>query len=233
MKTVLNDLYDYDMQIYQLEEGFKFSLDSLLLAEFVQPKNSKQIILDLCTGNASVPLVLSSKYKNKIYGMELQEPIYNLAVKSVKHNHKENQIFLINDNISNSLNYFSKEEIDIITCNPPYFKYEDTSIINASSLKAIARHEVKITLKDIIELVSGLLKNNGEFYLVHRSSRLEEIIKIMSSYNLHIKKLVPIYTTSNKEAPLILIKAVKNGKPGLKLLPAVYSSTLSTFKNLF
>ena len=233
MKIVKNDLYDYNMKIWQMEEGFKFSLDSLLLAEFVNIKNENKIVIDFCTGNASIPLVLSSKYKNKIYGIEIQEEIYNLAINSIKDNKKEKQIKIINDNVLNTLSYFKEESIDIITCNPPYFKYQKDSIINDNKIKAIARHEIEINLEEIIKKASTILKNKGSFYLIHRSERLEEISNMLNKYNLHLKKLVPIYTTNDKNSRMVLIQAVKNGKLGLKLLPAIYTDKLKTFKNLF
>ena len=233
MKIVQNDLYDYNMKIWQIEEGFKFSLDSLLLAEFVKAKNEDQIIIDFCTGNASVPLVLSSKYQNKIYGFEIQEEIYNLAISSIKDNKKEEQIKIINDNVLNILSYFKEESIDIVTCNPPYFKYQKDSIINDNKIKSIARHEIEINLEEIIKMASTILKNKGSFYLIHRSERLEEISNMLNKYNLHLKKLVPIYTTNNKNSQMVLIQAVKNGKIGLKILPAIYTDKLKTFKNLF
>ncbi len=233
MKTVQNDLYDYGMKIFQLEEGFKFSLDSLLLAEFIKPHNDKQKILDLCTGNAAVPLVLTTKYINKITGIELQKEIYNLALKSVICNHKEDQIMLINDNVKNLLNYLDYESIDIISCNPPYFKHQSSSIINEEKIKAIARHEITITLAELITISGKLLKNNGDFYLIHRAERLEEIINILSSQHLIIKEVVPIYTSNNKNASLILVHCIKNAKKGLKILPAIYTNKLKTFKNLF
>ena len=132
MSIVKNDLYDYyGLSIYQDEDNFKFSLDSILLAEFVDNKSMDSKIVDLCTGNAPVPLILSTKYINKIYGVELQESIANLAIRSVEDNNLKNRIEIINDNIRNVSKYFEAESIDIVTCNPPYFKFfEDNSLIN-------------------------------------------------------------------------------------------------------
>lgn len=234
MKTVLNDLYDYpNMKIYQLEEGFKFSLDSLLLAEFVNVRNPKEVVVDFCTGNGVVPLVLSSKYSNKIWGIELQEPIYQVALKSIEINQKTSQITIINDNVLNSPKYFKPESVDIITCNPPYFKYNGKSLINTSEIKSIARHEITLDLDGIIKMTSSILKNKGELYLVYVTNRLEELMQTLTQNNLHIKKLIPIYTKKGKNCELILIKAVKNSNAGIKILPAVYIEELETFQNIF
>ena len=103
---VLNDLYDYDgLKIYQYDDKFKFSLDSILLAEFVELKPNTRTIVDFCTGNAPVPLILSTKSEARIYGFELQKNIYNLAVMSVKENKLESRIKIINANLKDSLEY--------------------------------------------------------------------------------------------------------------------------------
>ena len=146
----LNDLYDTGFKIYQSKDYFKFSLDSLLLANFVEFNFTDKLVLDLCTGNAPVPIILSENKKIKIYGFELQKEIYELAVKSIKVNQIDN-VEIINDDVKNSLNYFPGNNFDIVTCNPPYFKYTKNSIINENEIKSIARHEIKITLEDIIK----------------------------------------------------------------------------------
>ena len=116
----LNDLFDYDMKIYQNSEYFKFSIDSVLLAEFVNIKRGHKRILDMCTGNAPVPLILSKKYNNiDIIGIEIQKEIYDLAKKSIIYNNSMN-ITLINEDVNNIVDLIKNNKFDIITCNPPY-----------------------------------------------------------------------------------------------------------------
>lgn len=230
---VVNDLYDYpNRKIYQFKEGFKFSLDSILLAEFCKIKSSKDIIIDFCCGNAAIPLIISTKHKNKIYGVEIQPEIAKLANQSVEYNDLNGQISIINDNVLNILQYFDRESIDIITCNPPYFKINGTSLINDNEIKSIARHEITINLEQIIEIGSKLLKNNSYFYMVHRTQRLEEIISIFNKYNFSIKELQFVYT-KKATADLVLIKALKGGKTGLKVNPPLYTNNLKTYQNIF
>lgn len=232
--VVLNDLYDYnDRKIYQLEEGFKFSLDSILLAEFCKIKSSKQIVVDFCSGNAVVPLILSTMYNNRIYGIEIQKVIYDLAIKSIEYNNLSDKITIINDNVLNSLKYFKKESVDIITCNPPYFKVKDSSYINNKNVKSIARHELEITLEQIICMAFQILKNNSYFYMVHRTDRLEEIILLFNKYNFKIKEIQFIYTKEESNANLVLIKALKNGNIGLKVNKPLYTNNMKTFQNIF
>ena len=143
---VVNDLVGLNLKIYQDDEFFKFSLESVLLPNFVNVNLRDKMILDLCTGNAPIPLVLSTKTKAKIYGVELQKEVFNLAIDSVKLNQKENQIEILNEDVNNLKNIFKGDTFDIITVNPPYFKVSDTSIRNENNTKAVARHEMELRL---------------------------------------------------------------------------------------
>ena len=118
----------------------------MLLPNFVNVNLRDKMILDLCTGNAPIPLVLSTKTKAKIYGVELQKEVFNLAIDSVKLNQKENQIEILNEDVKNLKNIFKGDTFDIITVNPPYFKVSDTSIRNENNTKAVARHEMELRL---------------------------------------------------------------------------------------
>ena len=235
MSIVLNDLYDYDgMKIYQNNDNFKFSLDSILLAEFVDLKKDTKLIVDFCTGNAPVPLIISTKSGANITGFEIQKSIYDLAVDSVKENKLESRIKIINDNFNNAKDYIEAESIDAVTCNPPYFKYDKGSIINEDDNLAIARHEITMNLEDIMINARYVLKNKSSLYLVHRPDRLEEIINCMSKYSFAIKKLQFIYSDMSKEAIMVLIKATKNGKQGsLKVMPPINIQNCKTYKGIF
>lgn len=206
----INDLYNYGYKIVQNQDYFKFSLDSILLADFVKVKFTDKKMLDLCTGNAPIPIILSNKIKD-ISAIEIQDKIYLLAQESLKINNIKN-VKLINDNVKNWSNYFPGNNFDIITCNPPYFKYDNNSIINDNMIKSIARHEIKITLEEIIEIASKLLKSKGRFYLVHRAERLIEIINLLQKYNFGIKKLEFAYNDIDSNCSIVLIESMKDGK---------------------
>ncbi len=236
MKVVINDLYDYyGLRICQDEEKFKFSLDSILLAEFVDLNNRINVIVDFCTGNAPVPMILSTKTNKNIIGFEVQEEIYNLAVSSIKINKLDNQISIIHDNINNSNKYFLSESVDCVTCNPPYFKYnKDSSLINDDKVKAVARHEIEMGLEDIFINAKYILKNKGVLYLVHRCDRLEEIISLFNKYNISVKKIQFIYSDINKDAIMVLIKGVKNGRRGnIKVCPPINITDYKSYKGIF
>lgn len=233
MAQVLNDLFDYGLKIYQDSNYFKFSLDSLLLSEFVDIKNDDKQLLDLCSGNAPLPLILANRYDISITGIEIQEPIYNLAIKSIQENHLESKIKMLNINAKVINNYFPGNNFDIITCNPPFFKVKDSSLINEKYEKAVARHELTITLEDIIISSSKLLKYNGDFYLVHRPERLEEIIALASTHNLHVKEIQFIYTNTEEYAIMVLLKFTKNARIGTKIGCKVINRDTKTYQNIF
>ena len=234
MKSVINDLFDYGLRIYQYSDKFKFSLDSILLAEFVQIKPSINMIVDFCTGNAPVPLILSTKTKAQIYGFEVQESIYTLAKCSVMENYLEDQIKILNANLKEALEYVLPESVDVVTCNPPYFKYDKTSLINEDREKAIARHEIMTNLEDIVVMSKYVLKNKGSLYLVHRCDRLDELLDVLRKYNFAIKRMQFVYAGKNKDAIIVLIKATKNGKLGsLKVSPAIDVLEYKSYKGIF
>lgn len=221
---VLNDLVGYkNLKIYQNTEWFAFSLDSVLLPNFVTLNKNIERIMDLGCGNAPIPLILSTKTNAKIIGVEIQKDSYELARKSVLYNHLENQIELLNMDMKDLRNMYSSDTIDVITCNPPYFKYLETSNLNENIHKVIARHEKMITLEEIVSLSRYLLKNNGVLAMVHRTDRLIEIISLFSKYGLEVKKLRFIYPKMNTESNMVLLEGRKNGKTGLKLLPPLYA----------
>lgn len=206
----INDLYNYGYKIIQNSSFFKFSLDSILLADFVNIDFADKKLVDFCTGNAPLPIILSSKIQN-ITGIELQKEVYDLAVESVNINNIKN-IELINDNVKNIKKYFSPNEIDIITCNPPYFKYDEKGVLNKNEIKTIARHEKEITLEEIIKIAHIYLKTKGKLYLVHRSERIVEIIEVLNKYHFGIKKITCCYYDETKNCNMVLIEAKKDSK---------------------
>lgn len=222
-KVEINDLvYFKNIKIVQNKDYFNFSLDSVLLPNFVEIIRKTKKILDMCTGNAPIPLILSMKTDAKIYGVELQKEVYDLAKETIKINNLDNQIELINDNIKNLKKIFDTETFDIITCNPPYFKKKDDSIINENKVKSIARHEIEMELEDVMIISKALLKNEGSLVLVHRTDRLIEIIELMKKHNIEPKRMRLIYPKINMESNLVLLEGRKNGKEGLKILPPLY-----------
>lgn len=213
----INDLYDYNYKIVQNSDYFKFSLDSMLLAEFVHINFKDKNLLDFCTGNAPIPIMLSTKINN-IVAFEVQKEVYDLADESLKINNIHN-VKLYNDDIKNLKNYFKEGSFDIITCNPPYFKVNDSSKINLNNIKAVARHEILITLEEIISLAYNFLRDKGKFYVVYRPDRMIELLNLFKKYKFGIKKIQCCYNNFKSNSSMILIEAMKNGEDDIKILP--------------
>ena len=220
---VLNDLLDYNnLKIYQDTEMFNFSLDSVLLANFVTINKSVKKILDIGTGNAPIPLILTTKTNSQIDAIELQKKSYELAKKSIKYNKLDSKIHLINGDINIYYNSINSDTYDVITCNPPFFKIEDSSKKNLSEAKKIARHEFTLKLENIFIISKKILKNNGRIAIVHRPERMIEIIELMKENGIEPKRLQFVYPKANLDAKMILIEGVKSGKKGLKVLSPIY-----------
>ena len=219
---VLNDLLGYNnLKIYQDTEWFSFSLDSVLLPNFVSINKNVTKILDLGTGNAPIPMILSTIVgdKVKIYGIEIQKDLYDLAKESVEYHNLSSRIELINDDMKNLDKYFEANSFDVILSNPPYFKLEELSKKNDNT---IARHELKITLEDIISIARKYLNNNGVFAMVHRTDRLIEIIELMRKNNIEPKRIRLIYPKENTNSNMVLIEGRKNGNSGLIIEEPLY-----------
>lgn len=220
---VVNSLLNYkNLKIVQNTSWFTFSLDSVLLANFVTINKKIKKVIDIGTGNAPIPLILYNKTKADIYGVEIQDNIYDLAKKTIDINNYNDRIILLNDDINNIYENFESDYFDVITCNPPYFKVEKESIFNNNDSKTIARHEIYLNLESLFKIAKKLLKNNGVIAIVHRPERLIEIIKLMIENKIEPKRLQFIYPKYNTESNLILIEGMKNGASGLKVLQPLY-----------
>lgn len=221
---VTNYLLGYkNLFIVQDTQMFNFSLDSVLLPNFITINKKIKKILDIGCGNAPIPLILSTKTDAKIIGVEIQKEVSELAKKSIKINKLENQITILNEDINNLKDNFETEQFDLITCNPPFFKVDETSNLNSSEYKTIARHEIKLNLEQLMVISKKILKNNGIIGIVHRADRMIEVFEIMKKYNIEPKKIQLVYPKTNEDANILLIEGRKNGKPGLKVLPPIYA----------
>ncbi len=228
---VINDLLGYNLKIVQDTDYFNFSLDSVLLVHFLNLKKNMKI-LDICSGNCPIPLMLSTKTNSKIVAVEIQKEIYNLAKESIELNDLQNQIELLNMDAKDLTDSFETDSFDLITCNPPYFINNDSSKKNDNSIKTIARHELMINLEDIMKLARKLLKNNGSLVMVHRPERLSEIISIMLKNNISPKRIQFIYPKDNKESNMLIIEGTKNGNNSLKVLePMIIHNEDGSYKD--
>lgn len=213
----IDDLEFKDLKIIQKNDGFCFGIDSVLLSDFAKEIRNNSKVLDLGTGTGILSILLTGKTNlSKIYGIELQKDIADMAKRSVILNKLQDKVEILNMDINNLENIFELNSFDAIVTNPPY-KNENTGKINDNEYKYISRHETTANLSDFIKMSFKMLKDKGSLYMVHRPERLVDII-----YELRINKLEPknirfVYSSINKEPKLVLIKAVKNANKFLKV----------------
>ncbi|MCF8009146.1 MAG: methyltransferase, partial [Halanaerobiales bacterium] len=204
------------LKIIQNDSFFKFGTDSVLLANYVKTKRD-DLIIDLGSGSGVIPLLLAYKNKlKKVYGIEIQKELVQLSKRSIKLNNLTDKIKIIEADINNVINIFTDNQFDIVVSNPPY-RPIDSGKISENKYKAVAKHELKISLKDLIKNTARLLRAGGRFYLVHLTKRLAEVIYTMKSYNIEPKRLKLIQSRSNKKADRFLLMGIMDGNTGLEI----------------
>ena len=217
---VLNDLlWDGIYKIYQDENLFKFSLDSILISKFVTINKTCKKILDIGTGNAPIPMLLRRRCNSDIVGIEIQNESYNLGLKSIEYNKLKN-IELVNDDVRKWYKEVLPNTFDTIISNPPFFK--ENSMKSSNKTKCKARSEVSLTFEDVIIISKKILKDHGNIAIVNRPDRLLSILVCLRNNGLEPKKIQFVYPRADKEAVLVMIEATKNGKVGLKILNPIY-----------
>lgn len=218
----IDDLEFKGYKIIQNPEGFCFGIDSVLLSDFAKDIRNNSRVMDLGTGTGILCILLSGKTNLKeIYGIEIQEEVANMAKRSVELNSLQDKVKIINENILNLENVFEKGSFDAIVTNPPYKKI-NTGLQNESEKKLISRHELTANLEDFIKVSKDMLKDKGEFYMVHRPERLVDIIYLMRKYKIEPKQIRFVAPKPSKEPNLVLIKGVKNAKEFLKFDNILY-----------
>lgn len=214
----LNDILGYkNRKIYQNDDYFSFSLDSVILSNFCSIRQRDKYILDLCSGNGIVPFIVSLRTKCHIDAVEIQKELFDLAVSSCEYNNLTDQISFFNLDIKDFVNKENSEKYDLITCNPPFFKFSDDSYINLNYEKTVARHEVLINLEEVVKISSSLLKSGGNLAMVHRTDRLLDVLSSFKKYNIEPKRLIFVYNKLSKGSILFFIEGQKNGNGGLKI----------------
>lgn len=213
----LDDLLTNNLHIIQSDEVFSFSLDAVLLAHFctVPPRGK---IVDLCTGNGVIPLLLTTRTKASITGVEIQPRLYDMAKRSVALNELTQQINIVQGDLKHYADEVGHGTFDLVTVNPPYLP-ANSGERNSNEYVAIARHEMYCTLEDVVRACSQLVRYGGKVALVHRPSRLLDLLTLLRQYHLEPKRMRFVHPRQEEAANMILIEAVKYGKPEVRCLP--------------
>lgn len=208
-----------NLRLIQKPEDFCYGVDAVVLSDFVNAKEGDRII-DLGTGTGIIPLILSHKTQaSQIYGVEVQEESYERACRNVILNNLDARVKILNCNVKTL-----PDEIglfQVVISNPPYIQGL-AGLKNSNEAKTIARHETLANLEDFICCASKLLQDKGDFYMVHRPSRLVDICCICRKYKLEPKEMRFVSPNTQKSPNIFLIHCVKNGGKQLKLLEPLY-----------
>ena len=212
----IEDLGDKGLKIIQARDSYRFSVDSILLVNFIRVKNYEQII-DLGTGSGIIPLLLFGKRKGlSIYGVEIQEDLADMAKRSVELNQLQDHITIVREDFRNIKKIFKSNQFDVVVSNPPYISIGQGKI-NPLNSKAIARHEIKCDLEDLISASNYLLKNKGRIYLIYRSTKLIKLMTALKKYGIEPKVIKFIHPQLKEKANLVLLEGIKEGKGELKV----------------
>jgi len=218
----IDDLEFKNLKIIQNKDWFCFGIDSVLLSDYAKEVKKESIVADLGTGTGIISILLSNKSNLKtIYGIEIQEEVADMARRSVKLNSIENKVEIICDDLKNIRDRFGDTFFDAIVTNPPY-KKDGTGIKNDNNERIISRHEVMCNLEDILRESFYVLKDKGEFYMVHRPDRLVDIMYLMRKNKIEPKKMRLVYSNLKSKPVLLLIKGIKNANPELIIEKPLY-----------
>jgi len=228
----LDTFFDGRLQILQKKKGYRFSIDAVLLGQFSRIRKNEKVI-DLGTGCGILSLLLSQNTKaHSFVGVEIQKELAELANKNVRLNHLEDRVWILQKDFRELKEAFPPGSFDVVLSNPPYRKYR-TGRVNPAMDKAIARHEIKGTLEDLISIASYLLPPKGRCYLIFPALRTVDLLVVLRSQKLEPKRLQFVHPHVGEEAKFILSESVKDSGVELKvidplILPGDESGCLST-----
>lgn len=242
----IDDLQCRGYQIIQNREMFCFGMDAVLLANYVRFKRGG-MYLDLGTGTGIIPILLAAKEYGdmgltrqdrlagkeaastdadctphgggvRFVGVELQEACAEMAGRSIKLNGLEGLVRIDNGDIKEVSCSYKKASFDIVTSNPPYIKGSH-GLENPDAPKNIARHEVHVTLEQVVAAAEYALKPGGSFYMIHKPFRLAEIFDCLKKYKLEPKRMQLVHPYIDKEPNMVILEAVKGGNSMIKIDP--------------
>ncbi len=230
MKPKSNETIDSirDIKLFQAKKGYRFSVDALLLEDFISAKRLDKAI-ELGSGSGIVSILLAKRLKNtKILAVEIQKSLAERAKRNVRLNKLDDKIEILIKDIKNLKKIFPASTFDFVFSNPPFRKTK-SGLLSINKERAVARHEIKITLPALVNTASYLLENTGKFYLIYHPFRLVELFELLRKARLEPKRIRFVHsrrvespTRMGEEAKMVLIEAVKGSGSGLKIEPPFY-----------
>ncbi len=225
-EETLDTLFGGRLKILQKKQGYRFSIDALLLAYFAEPGRNDRII-DLGTGCGIVPLILFFRKKSKkITGVEVQPSLADLARRNAALNRCSSRFQVWEEDLRKLDQRVKRESFDLVITNPPYRK-AGSGRVNPNTEKAVARHEIQATLEEVLRSAHYLLKNKGRLVMIYPASRFADLMRGLSKNRLEPKRIQFAHSHEKDEARLVLVEAFKEGHAQAKILPSflLYNSS--------
>lgn len=215
-EETLDEILNGRLIIFQTKRGYRFSLDSILLAHFVSLK-SRAHVIDIGCGSGIILLILAKRFPQvKFTGLEIQENLAILAQKSTRINGLEDRVNIFSGDALNIKNIFPARSFDTVIFNPPYRKLK-SGRINPNPEKAIARHEIKGSLEDFLLSAKHLLKADGTVFTIYPAKRLIELVYVFRNSGIEPKKMRLVFSDNLSEAEFVLVEGKAGGREELKV----------------
>lgn len=212
----LDDLQYKGLELWQYPSLYCFTSDAVLLANLAKVKKG-DVVADFGTGSGVIAVLIAAKTNaGKIYALEKQKIMCDLAKKNAEHNRLGDKIEVVEGDIANACKLLGKESVNVVVCNPPYFRKGSGAEREREEI-ALSRHESSCDLKGIIKSASDVLKWGGAFYIVHKVDRMAEAIGYMQACALEVKNITLVYPKADRAADVFIAEAKKHGSPGMKL----------------
>ena len=217
----IDEFFQGRLKILQKEKGYRFSVDSLLLADFATLQRGDQLV-DLGAGSGIISLILALRFpETTITEVEIQEDLADMAARSVVLNNMGDRIRVCTGDVKKIRELFTAQSFDVAIFNPPYRRL-DSGRINPESEKAIARHEIKGTLEDFLVSARYLLKESGRVYAIYPAKRVVQIISRMRGNGIEPKRLRVVHSNSMSGGVFILVEGIKGSGEEAEILPPLF-----------
>ncbi len=213
-----------NIRLYQRKKGYRFSLDAVLLARFVKVHKRIKLIADLGAGSGVIGLIIAKSFPwTSVHLYEIQDSLYELCKTNITLNGLDKRVEAFRRDIRD-IQGEHRERYDMVVTNPP-FRASGTGAVSPYDERALARHELTLTLEELLCVCSSILKNRGYFYIIYHAQRMGELVSLMRNQRLEPKRIRPVYPLLHRDATMVLVEAVKNGGIELRLEPPliVYS----------
>jgi tRNA1Val (adenine37-N6)-methyltransferase len=220
-ESTSDSFFNGRIEIRQDRSGYRFSIDAVLLAYHARPRSGDRV-LDLGTGCGIIPLILAFRYPDiAIYGVEIQPEMSELADINVNNNRMQDRITILCRDMRELKSRMTAGPVDLVVCNPPYRKPQ-SGRLNPDQQRAVARHEIKATLPDLLMAARRMLRTGGKFTVIYPAERTVELFTQMHANGIEPKMLRMIHSSRETAAKLVLVEGAKGGRPGTSIAPPLF-----------